>query len=130
MTMLQDLGIPISGERGRHGGYRLRPGFKLPPLMFTDDEALAVTLGLVTAHRLGIAGGAPAFEGAMAKVDRVLPPGVRDQLRAVQESLTFDVPSSTPPAAASVLAFSTAVRDHRRVHVRYHSDNGRETERD
>jgi predicted DNA-binding transcriptional regulator YafY len=130
VTMLQDIGIPISGERGRHGGYRLRPGFKLPPLMFTEDEALAVTLGLVTAQRLGVAGGAPAFEGALAKVDRVLPPAVREQLRGVQESLTFDVPASTPPAAASVLAFSAGVRDHRRVHIRYHSENGRQTERD
>ncbi len=52
VTMLQDLGIPVEGERGRHGGYRLRPGFKLPPLMFTEDEALALTLGLlVYCHR-------------------------------------------------------------------------------
>jgi predicted DNA-binding transcriptional regulator YafY len=131
VTMLQDIGIPITGERGRHGGYRLRPGFKLPPLMFNEDEALAVTLGLLTAQRLGVAGAAPAFEGALAKVDRVLPAGVRDQLRAVQEALTFDVPSAeTPPAAATVLAFSAGVRDRRRVHIRYHSENGRETERD
>jgi predicted DNA-binding transcriptional regulator YafY len=131
VTMLQDIGIPISGERGRHGGYRLRPGFKLPPLMFNEDEALAVTLGLMTAQRLGVAGAAPAFEGALAKVDRVLPPGVRDQVRAVQQALTFDVPSAaTPPAASSVLAFSAGVRDRRRVHIQYHSENGRETERD
>src|SRR5438270_7586320 len=131
MTMLQDLGIPITGERGRHGGYRLRPGFKLPPLMFTEDEALALTLGLLTARRLGIAGAAPSLEGALAKVDRVLPPAVRDQLRAVQETLTFDVPyPATPPAASSVLAFSTGVRDQRRLHIRYHAENGRQTERD
>jgi predicted DNA-binding transcriptional regulator YafY len=131
MTMLQDLGVPITGERGRHGGYRLRPGFKLPPLMFTEDEALALTLGLLTAHRLGVAGAAPAFEGALAKVDRVLPPAVRDQLRAVQESLTFDLPyPAAPPTSGSVLAFSTGVRDHRRLHIRYHAENGRQTERD
>src|SRR5918911_3707913 len=114
ITLLQDLGIPIEAERGRHGGYRLRPGFKLPPLMFTEDEALALTLGLVTARRLGIAGAAPSLEGALAKVDRVLPPAVRDQLHAVQEALTFDIPyPATPPAASSILAFSTGVRDHR-----------------
>jgi predicted DNA-binding transcriptional regulator YafY len=33
VTMLQELGIPVVGERGRHGGYRPRPGFKLPPLV-------------------------------------------------------------------------------------------------
>ncbi len=48
---LQDLGIPVEAERGRYGGYRLRPGFKLPPLMLNDDEALAITLGLLAARR-------------------------------------------------------------------------------
>ena len=36
ITMLQDLGIPVEAERGRYGPYRLRPGFKLPHLMFTE----------------------------------------------------------------------------------------------
>ena len=44
VAMLQDMGIPIEGERGWYGQYRLRPGYKLPPLMFGDDEALAVTV--------------------------------------------------------------------------------------
>ena len=54
IEMLQDLGIPVEGQRGRHGAYRLRPGFKLPPLIFTEDEALALTLSLMAA-------GAPAW---------------------------------------------------------------------
>lgn len=41
---LRDLGIPVEAERGRYGAYYLRPGFKLPPLIFTDDEALALIL--------------------------------------------------------------------------------------
>jgi WD40 repeat protein len=41
------MGIPILAKRGRYGAYRLMPGFKLPPLMFTDEEALALTLGLL-----------------------------------------------------------------------------------
>src|SRR5439155_2993799 len=47
ITTLQDVGIPIEGNIGRHGGYRLRPGYKLPPLMFTSEEATAVMLGLL-----------------------------------------------------------------------------------
>ena len=54
VTVLQDLGIPVESERGRYGAYRLRPGFKLPPLMFSDQEALAVVLGLLAARRLGL----------------------------------------------------------------------------
>src|SRR5579859_2287859 len=97
INMLQDLGIPIQAERGRHGGYRLRPGFKLPPLMFTEDEALALTLGLLTARRLGLAAAAPAVEGALAKVERVMPATLRDRVQAVQETLVFDL---TPPAVS------------------------------
>jgi predicted DNA-binding transcriptional regulator YafY len=51
---LAELGIPVEAERGRYGGYRLRPGYKLPPLMFTDDEATAVVLGLLAGQRLGL----------------------------------------------------------------------------
>jgi predicted DNA-binding transcriptional regulator YafY len=130
VTMLQDLGIPITSERGRHGGYRLRPGFKLPPLMFTEDEALALTLGLLTARRLGIGGAAPAFEGALAKVDRVLPDAVREEVRAVQETLVIDVPFDvSPPASEVVLTLSSAARDRRQVRIRHRSGGG-ETVRD
>src|SRR6266704_3053454 len=73
VAMLEDLGIPVAAERGRYGAYRLMPGFKLPPLMFTEDEALALTLGLKAARRMGLALTAPAVEGALAKVERVLP---------------------------------------------------------
>src|SRR5229473_7113270 len=82
VTMLQDLGIPVEAERGRHGAYRLRPGFKLPPLMFTEEEALALTLGLLAARKLGLAVAAPAVEGALAKIERVLPQAL---CQAVQE---------------------------------------------
>src|SRR6476660_305961 len=39
VTMLRDMGIPVEARPGRHGGYRLRPGFRLPPLMLANDEA-------------------------------------------------------------------------------------------
>src|SRR5258708_7910032 len=63
---LIDLGIPVEAERGRYGAYRLAPGFKLPPLRFSEDEALALTLGLKAARRMGLALTAPAVEGAVS----------------------------------------------------------------
>ena len=48
---LDDLGVPVAAERGRHGGYRLMPGYRMPPLMLTDDEATAVVLGVLAAWR-------------------------------------------------------------------------------
>ena len=85
ITMLQDLGIPIETTRGPHGGYRLRPGFKLPPLMLADDEALAVTLSLIAAQRQGVSIDPLATAGALAKIERVLPNALRERLQAVRD---------------------------------------------
>ncbi len=133
ITMLQELGIPIEAERGRYGTYRLRPGYKLPPLMFTEDEALAMTLGLLAARRLGLAVAAPAIEGALAKVDRVLPATLRERVQAVQEMLVLDiVPPDTyvsSPGGSMLLTFSTAAQQERQVWMHYRSGSAEETER-
>src|SRR3954462_6172992 len=44
---LQALDIPVEGQRGVGGGYRIRPGSRPPPLMLNDDGAVAVVLGLI-----------------------------------------------------------------------------------
>ena len=54
IAILEEFGIPITAERGRYGGYALVAGFKLPPMMFTDDEALALSVGLLAARSLGL----------------------------------------------------------------------------
>src|SRR6266705_3466447 len=95
ITMLQDLGIPVEAGRGRYGAYRLRPGFKLPPMMFTDEAPLAPTLRLLAARKMGLASAAPAVEGALAKIERVLPKSLSQNVQAIQETLIFDImPSS------------------------------------
>src|SRR6266516_2597658 len=116
IMMLQDLGVPVEAERGRYGSYRLRPGFKLPPLMFTDDEALALTLGLLAARKMGLAVAAPAVEGALAKVERVLPATLRQRVQALQETLIFDVvPSSAAIRSEIVSTLSTAAQQQHSV---------------
>src|SRR6202044_2660598 len=71
---LTELGIPVESVRGRYGGYRLAPGYRLPPLMLSDDEAVAVLLGLVGTRRATLQPDtAIAVESATAKVHRVLP---------------------------------------------------------
>jgi predicted DNA-binding transcriptional regulator YafY len=133
ITMLQDLGVPVEAERGRHGGYRLRPGFKLPPLMFTEDEALALVLGLLTVRRMGLTAAAPAVEGALAKVDRVLPVALRERVQAVQETLVLNLRrgegDDIPPMSATVIALSTAASQRRRVRMRYRSFAGDDSQR-
>ena len=128
---LQDLGIPVEAERGRYGAYRLRPGYKLPPLMFSEDEALALTLGLIAASKLGLAAAAPAVESALAKVERVMPEGLRERVQAVEETLVLGVQrAAIAPANAVVVALSSGARDRRRVWMRYKSSTGEETDRD
>src|SRR3984885_14390858 len=51
---LIDLDVPVESVRGRYGGYRLTSGYRMPPLMLSDDEALAVLLGLVAGRRTGL----------------------------------------------------------------------------
>src|SRR5947209_13019626 len=129
ITTLQDIGIPIVAERGRYGGYRLRPGFKLPPLMLSDDEALAVTLGLLAARGLGLGDAVPAIEGALAKVERVLPLALRERVQAVRQSVVIDLGNAdmrtsealapTMPAARNVLMLSSAAQQGHRVRLRY-----------
>ncbi len=130
ITMLQDLGIPVEGERGRYGAYRLRPGYKLPPLMFSEEEALALVLGLATARRLGLAEPALAAEGALAKIERVLPVALRERVQAVQESLVLALNAPDPmPAGELVVTFGMAVSQSRQVWLRYRSWAGEESER-
>jgi predicted DNA-binding transcriptional regulator YafY len=130
ITMLQDMGIPIESKRGRHGTYRLRPGFKLPPLMFREDEAFALTIGLIAARKLGLAVAAPAVESALAKVERVLPVTLQEHVRAVQETLVFDWNSAKAvPTSEVVMTLSVAARQRRRVGIRYQAWNAQETER-
>jgi predicted DNA-binding transcriptional regulator YafY len=132
ITILQDLGIPIEGERGRYGAYYLRPGYKLPPLMFSNDEALAVVLGLLSAQRLGMTAAAPAVEGALAKIERVLPETLRNQLHAVQDTLTIDLPPpESVPKSEIVVTLSAAAHQRRRVRLRYRAPRASDdTERD
>lgn len=64
---LLDLDIPVESVRGRYGGYRLAPGYRMPPLMLTSEEALALLLGLLPAGRPGGATAAvPAADSAVA----------------------------------------------------------------
>lgn len=130
ITMLQDLGLPIAATTGRYGGYRLRPGYKLPPLIFSDDEAVALMLGLLTARRLGLASAAPAIEGALAKVARVLPGAVRARVGAIQETVTLDLAAAMRPANSSLIAtLSTAAQRGQQVRLHYRSRDQQETVR-
>ena len=132
IIMLQDLGIPIESERGRNGAYVLSAGFKLPPMMFTNEEALALTVGLISARRFNLAETDRAVESAFAKLERVMPLELKSHVRALTETITLDPnrASSTPPSEAVLSTMSSAAQLQQRVHIGYHPNQGEDTERD
>jgi predicted DNA-binding transcriptional regulator YafY len=129
---LADLDIPVRSVRGRYGGYRLEPGYRMPPLMLTGEEALAVLLGLGAGRRAGLAAtSAAAAESAAGKLRRVLPAALRDRLDAVLETAEFTLPPRTGvvPGTQVLLALAEAARDRRPVAIGHTGSDGRRTER-
>lgn len=132
VAALQDLGIPVEGQRGVGGGYRIRPGYRLPPLMLTDDEAVVVALGVFAARRLGLSASDESVEGALAKLHRVLPDALRSRVQALESSLDFTAQPTTgvPVSGNAVLLLAEAIRRRRRLRATYRSFSGEETRRE
>ncbi|MER5777418.1 YafY family protein [Streptomyces sp. NPDC002039] len=129
---LVDIDVPVESVRGRYGGYRLAPGYRLPPLMLSDDEALAVLLGLVAGRRSGLTAATDtASETASAKIRRVLPERLRRRLDAVLGSLAITDPpgKATAPDPGVLLPIAEAVHHHRPISIRYTAGDGRRSER-
>ncbi|HEY8568398.1 YafY family protein [Microbulbifer sp.] len=112
IATLEEIGIPLTAERGRHGGYRLVSGYKLPPMMFSNEETLAISLGLLAARSLSVGEVSIAVASAQAKLERVMPQKLKQQLRALDDSITLDlVPKAAPDTAT--LATLAAATQHR-----------------
>lgn len=131
VTKLQSLGVPVQSVRGRYGAYRLMPGSWLPPLMFNNQEAVAVSVGLLFARQLGLADTVAGAHSAQAKLERVMPPTLRGKLRAVSSAVQLDV--SQPVAtlhSESLLEMSAAAQGRYRVRLRYSAANQEVTQRE
>ncbi|MBC7871463.1 MAG: YafY family transcriptional regulator [Chitinophagaceae bacterium] len=131
ITMLRDMGIPIDAERGRDGAYMLRPGYRLPPLMFNEDEMLAIILGLMTARKLSIAA-SMGVESASAKIERVLPAELRQRVWALQSTLTLNMQvdiGDNAPSGGIIAALSLAAHQQQSIFIRYRVPQGAESSR-
>lgn len=128
---LIDLDIPVRSVRGRHGGYRLAPGYRMPPLMLTDEEAVAVTIGLVVGRRTGLVPHTPGSQSALAKLRRVLPTTLRDRLEALLAMVSFTAPprTSTPADTAVLLTLAATAHDRCPVELTYLDREGRASTR-
>jgi predicted DNA-binding transcriptional regulator YafY len=129
---LIDMGIPVQSIRGRYGGYQLASGYRMPPLMLTNDEAVAVVLGLVAGRRTGLTGSSvAASESATAKLRRVLPAALAARLGVLLDTAEFTLgePPSTAATTDILLSIAKAADERRAVAITYTSTGNRRSER-
>jgi predicted DNA-binding transcriptional regulator YafY len=119
-------GTPIDGEAGI--GYRLRPGYDLPPLMFDREEIQALVLGARIVAQFGDPALARASESILSKVAAVLP---KDLERLLADTRLY-VPNtrSRVRSAAGLAVAREALVAQRRIRLKYANEKGEETERD
>src|SRR3954463_11796003 len=95
MDRLRALGYPVESLTGPAGGYRLRAGTAMPPLLLDEEEAIAIAVGLRTAARASVAGIEETSIRALVKLEQVLPEHLRGRVAALA-SATVAAPTSGP----------------------------------
>ena len=120
---LRELGYPVQTTKGPAGGYRLAPGSDLPPLLFDDEQAVAVAVALQTAT-LGVTGVQEAAVRALATIRQVMPSRLRHRVDALQ---VLAVPTSSPAATVDpevLLQVGACCRDHQVLRFDYVNKEG------
>lgn len=130
IVRLKDLSIPIDSSPGVGGAYRLRPGFRLPPLLLTNEEAFALSLGLQALRQVGLSAFAPATEGALAKLRRVLPDKLRESMRTVEDVVAIEPgPWVVSTSVEYLIRAASAIRTGKRIRFAYRSHSGAASKR-
>lgn len=125
IATLQGQGADIQGEPGL--GYVLKPGFMLPPLMFSEDEIEAITLGLRWVSRRADARLGDAGRNAAAKISAVLPPDLRRDMES--STLIVGPGAAVVGGAIDLTPVRTAIRKERKLAIAYRDKDGASTER-
>lgn len=131
VARLRELGYAVDAAPGRGGGYRLRAGSALPPLVLTDDEAVVLAVGLRVATLSGVSGSGDTAVSALAKLEELLPSRLRARVAALGAdvvSLTGTGGAATDPSLLAVLAL--ACRRRERVALAYTDARGNASRRD
>ena len=120
---LRELGYAVEASPGLGGGYQLKPGSSLPPVLLDDDEAVAVAVAVRAA-----AGSVGKMEetavGLLAKLDQLLPARLRKRASALH-SVTVSLASSQAVPSIEVLTrIATACRDHLKLRLNYRDRAG------
>lgn len=127
---LRRLGYPVESLTGPAGGYRLRAGSAMPPLLLDDDEAIAIAVGLRTSAGVSVAGIEETAVRALVKLEQVLPAHLRRRVGALSAA-TFTLPAAGPtvdPQHLTVIA--TACRDSECLGFAYRRRDGTDSRRE
>jgi predicted DNA-binding transcriptional regulator YafY len=127
---LRELGYPVESLAGPAGGYRLRAGTAMPPLLLDDEEAIAIAVGLSTAARASVTGIEETAVRALVKLEQVLPSHLRRRVRALGSAtvaLRVGGPTVDPQHLTVIAA---ACRDSERLRFAYRSREGTDSQRD
>ncbi|MGW2769586.1 helix-turn-helix transcriptional regulator [Streptomyces sp. NPDC001275] len=131
IARLRELGYTVDSEAGPWGGYRLRPGSRVPPLILDDEEALAVAVGLREAALSDALGGDQAALSALLKLRQVLPQRIAGRLGELDDAFV-SLPGADGPQirAGLLLELAVACRRGERARLAYVDAEGRATVRD
>ena len=123
LQMLDEMGLPVYAERGPYGGFSLVRGYKLPPLVFTPEEAVAISLGTSLVHEMWGQLYHEAAQGALAKLENVLPDEQRQEIAWARRSLvaTGMNRADIEMLAPRLMKLRQAVHEKRRVSMIYQS---------
>lgn len=119
---LRTLGYPVQALRGGEGGYHLKGGVVMPPLLLTDDEAVAVALGLRGVASQPVVGIEESSVRALTKVSQELPSRLRRRVETLSTALTVAAPfarSVRPVDIDTLTVVSAAIANHERLRFRY-----------
>jgi predicted DNA-binding transcriptional regulator YafY len=129
IARLRALGYPIEAGAGLNGGYRLDAGVVLPPLLLSDEEAVAVAISLRSAAAGTVEGLEDVSLQALVKLEAVLPTRLRHRMSALQTS-TLHAPSGGPRTDPDTLSLLAGLcRDHQVLRLDYTDHDGHETRR-
>ncbi len=128
MNMLDEMGIPVYSERGPYGGFSLVRGYRMPPLVFTPQEAVAVYLGTSLVVQMWGEIYRDAAQGALAKLDNVLPDEQRNEVAWALRTLlaTGMHRADLDRIAPHLEKLRRAVRERRRVAMLYRGRSQRQ----
>jgi predicted DNA-binding transcriptional regulator YafY len=127
---LRGLGYPVDSLTGPAGGYRLRPGTAIPPLLLDDDEAIAIAVGLRTAARASVAGIEETSVRALVKLEQVLPAPLRRRVQALGSAMIAPAADGPTVDPQHLTAIAAACRDSECLRFAYRSRDGADTRRE